>query len=299
MVWHVVWAGGQSNSVGTNSQTSGRPAWPTSDLVWMFGWGGRVKGKFAPASAPAHGEDDVGFSQTFANLLLPTLPDGHGVVIVNDGVGGAGFQDGRWDVPNGPLAQNAVAATTALAAGVKPQFHNGTCKLHATLWHQGEEDAADNHADHHASCCACLETDLGKLVDHFREVLPGATAGTPFIDGGMLPCWVDKVNGTSGVMEAIHALNTSRPCAGAADSRTFPDCFPGTHKPCGEPMHRSGVTGDVIHFNATQAIIVGHQHFRAHQHAIKLTTVVPSARTKACSNRGAALAPAVTQCGSV
>ena len=103
-----------------------------------------------------YGESNVGFSQTFANLLLPTLPDGHGVIIVNNGVGGTGFQDGRWDIPNGPLTQNAVAAMTALAAGVKPHFQNGTYKLHAMLWHQGEEDAADNHDNYHASYCTYL-----------------------------------------------------------------------------------------------------------------------------------------------
>ena len=298
VVWNVVWVGGQSNSVGSNSQTSGYPTWPTSDLIQMFDWGGKAKGKFAPASVPVYGESNVGFSQTFANLLLPTLPAGHGVIIVNNGVGGTGFHDGHWDVPNGPLTTNADAAMAALAAGVTKQFQNGTYKLHAMLWHQGEEDAADNHDNYHASYCTYLESDLGKLIDHFREGFPGGTAGTPFIDGGMLPYWVDKVNGTSGVMEAIYALNTSRPCTGTADSRIFPDYFPGTQKPCGEPGHRSGFSGDVIHFNATQATMMGHQYFRAYQQAIKLTTVVPSARTKACSNRGAALAPAVTQCGS-
>ena len=300
VVWHVVWVGGQSNAVGSNSQTSGYPTWPTSDLIQMFGWGGNSKGRFAPASVPVYGESNVGFSQTFANLLLPTLPDGHGVIIVNNGVGGTGFQDGDWDVPNGPLTQNAVAAMTALAAGVKPQFHNGTYKLHAMLWHQGEEDAADNHANYHASYCTYLETDLGKLVDHFREVFPGATAGTPFIDGGMLPYWVDKANGTEGVMSAIYGLNTSRPCTGTADSRIFPDFKPGTTIPNGEPEHRSGYSGDVIHFNATQATMMGHQYFRAYQQALKLTTVVPSARTKACSSdsHAASAPPAVAQCGS-
>ena len=73
--------------------------------------------------------------------------------------------------------------------------------------------------------------------------MKGATAGTPFMDGGMLPYWVDAVNGTEGVMSAIYALNTSRPCTGTADSRIFPDFFPGTKTPAGEPGHRSGITG--------------------------------------------------------
>ena len=33
-VWHVVWTGGQSNSVGTNSQTTGYPTWPTTTRMY-------------------------------------------------------------------------------------------------------------------------------------------------------------------------------------------------------------------------------------------------------------------------
>ena len=74
--WHVVWTGGQSNSVGTNSQHPGSyPAWPTTDRIQMFCWSGRgcTQNSFAPAAVPLYGESNVGFSQTFANLLLPTL----------------------------------------------------------------------------------------------------------------------------------------------------------------------------------------------------------------------------------
>jgi hypothetical protein len=42
---------------------------------------------------PLPGESNVAFSQTFANLLLQTLPDDHGVVLVNTGVGGTGFHE--------------------------------------------------------------------------------------------------------------------------------------------------------------------------------------------------------------
>lgn len=90
---------------------------------------------------------------------------------------------------------------------------------------------------------ADLLDDMAALVDHLRENFPGASPGTPFIDGGMLPYWVDAVNGTEGVMSAIYGLNTSRPCTGTADSRIFSDFFPGTKIPNGEPGHRSGITG--------------------------------------------------------
>ena len=96
-VWHVVWVGGQSNSVGTNSQTSGYPTWATTDKIQMFCWSGRgcEAGSFTPATVPMYNEVNVGFGQTFANLLLPTLPEGHGIVLLNTGVGGTGFVDKR------------------------------------------------------------------------------------------------------------------------------------------------------------------------------------------------------------
>lgn len=286
--WNIVWVGGQSNSVGTNSQTSGYPTWPTTESIRMFCFNGRgcTKGAFDAAKVPIYGESNVGFSQTYANLLLPTLPEGHGIVLVNTGVGGTGFSDGRWVVPDGPLTKNSIAAIDAIAAGVGPGGRlNGTYSFHSMLWHQGEEDAGDNRlppATHQASYCTYLETDLGALVDHFRTNFKGAAPGTPFMSGGMLPYWVDSVNGTEGVMSAIYAINTSRPCTGTADSRIFPDFKPGTQIPNGEPGHRSGITGDVIHFNASQAVEMGHQYFAAFTRAVALSNPVDSAKTKAC-----------------
>ena len=43
-----------------------------------------------------------------------------------------------------------------------------------------------------------------------------------------------------------------------------------------------GITGDVIHFNATQAVLMGHQYWGAYHRAMTLDTVVPSAQTAAC-----------------
>jgi hypothetical protein len=60
---------------------------------------------------------------------------------------------------------------------------------------------------------------MGALIDFLRANFKGASAGTPFMDGGMLPYWVDSVNGTDGVMSAIYGLNTSRLCTGTADSK--------------------------------------------------------------------------------
>jgi hypothetical protein len=106
---------------------------------------------------------------------------------------------------------NSLKQVDALAAAL-PTALGGNYSFDAMLWHQGEEDAGDNRDHYAASYCQYLETDLSALIDHFRTNMKGATAGTPFMDGGMLPYWVDAVNGTAGVMSAIYALNTSRPC---------------------------------------------------------------------------------------
>jgi hypothetical protein len=39
----------------------------------------------------------------------------------------------------------------------------------------------------------------------------------------------------------------------------------------------------VIHFNATQAVLMGREYFAAYQRAMGLTAVVPSAKTSACN----------------
>jgi len=91
MTWNIVWVGGQSNSVGTNSQKSGYPVWPQDPRIQMFCWNaqhGCTTGTFSEASYPVFGESNVGFSLTFANLLLQTLPVNQGVVLINTGVGG-------------------------------------------------------------------------------------------------------------------------------------------------------------------------------------------------------------------
>lgn len=298
-----MWVGGQSNSVGTNSQVPGQyPTWPANPLIQMFCAPGRlrsaaskgcVKGNFATATTPVYGESNVGFSLTFANLLLQTLPAGHGVVLVNTGVGGTGFHDGNWVAPDGPLALNSIAAVEALHAAL-PAGLGGFYSFHSILWHQGELDAGDNRGGFHAPYCQYLIQDLSPLVDLFRASFPGASPSTPFIDGGLLPYWEDAAANTSGVVAAISALNTSRACTATADSRVFADFLP-NGAPNGDPKYRSGASGDVIHFTATQAFFLGQQYFVAYQKALNLTTPVPSAETGACP--GAAVQPSVAACG--
>jgi hypothetical protein len=175
------------------------------------------------------------------------------------------------------------------------------------LWHQGEDDAGDNcfpykfyncknQSINHfkSSYCNYLQNDMGTLIDYFRANIPGASAGTPFIDGGLLPYWMDTTKGTDPVVDAIYALNTSRPCTGTADSRIFSDFKPDGTTPNGEPGACSGYSGKVIHFNATQATLMGHQYFAAYQRAVGVTTVVPSAKTQACG--GPASSDTATQC---
>jgi hypothetical protein len=83
--------------------------------------------------------------------------------------------------------------------------------------------------------------------------------------------------------------------------RIFLDFFPGTTTPCGEPGHRSGITGDVIHFNATQAVRMGYQYWDAYQSAMALTAVAPSAKTKACNASSSIALPeqVIAKCGTM
>lgn len=161
--WHVVWTGGQSNSVGTNSQKEGYPTWPTTARIQNFCSYGSCKGTFKPAAVPLYNELNVGFSQTFANLLLPTLPADHGIVLLNTGVGGTGFSDGDWVVPNGRLTVRAIAAVEALRANLTSAL-GGEYSFHTMLWHQGEEDAADNRDHFSASYCHCEVLDAPLIV---------------------------------------------------------------------------------------------------------------------------------------
>ena len=298
MTWHVVWVGGQSNAVGTNSDTTAHPVWPTTDSIQMFCWKaqhGCATGSFAPAQVPVYGESNVGFSLTYANLLLQSLPADSGVVLINTGVGGTGFQDGQWVVPDGPLAVQSVAAVTALHAAFPAAFPGSRYSFHSMLWHQGEEDAGDNRVGFQAPFCTYLVDDLSALVDFMRTSFPGASPTTPFIDGGLLPYWADVVNGTEGVSAAINALNSSRVCTGTADSRIFPDYLPdGT--PNGDPKYRSGASGDVIHFTATQQVFFGFQFWEAYMRAVVLTRAVPNAQTSACP--GSVIQAPVAFCGS-
>jgi hypothetical protein len=163
------------------------------------------------------------------------------------------------------------------------------------LWHQGEEDAGDNRVGCQAPFCTYLVDDLSALVDFMRASFPGASPTTPFIDGGLLPYWADVVNGTEGVSAAINALNSSRVCTGTADSRVFPDYLPdGT--PNGDPKYRSGASGDVIHFTATQQFLFGFQFWQAYTRAMALTRAVLNNQTSACP--GSVVQAPVAFCGS-
>jgi hypothetical protein len=298
--WHIVWTGGQSNSVGTNSQTTGYPVWPTTPRIQSYCWNaahGCATGTFAPSAVPLPGESNVGFSQTYANLLLQTLPDDHGVVLVNTGVGGTGFHAHEWNAPDGPLAVQSVKVVTALAANFSTGL-GGNYSFHSMLWHQGEQDAGDNGDKFHADYCTYLVDDLSALIDFLRAGFPGAGPSTPFIDGGLLPYWEDNVpGGIGGVPSALYALNTSRACTATADSRTFAADFkPDGKTPNGDPNYRSGVSGMVIHFDATQATRFGWEYFNALQRALALTTPVPSDETKNCA--GSVVQPSVPVCGA-
>jgi hypothetical protein len=57
--WRVVWVGGQSNSVGTNSDTATHPNWPLNSRIQQFVWRGERAGTFEPAAYPIFNEANV------------------------------------------------------------------------------------------------------------------------------------------------------------------------------------------------------------------------------------------------
>ena len=139
-------------------------------------------------------------------------------------------------------------------------------------------------------------TDLSNLIDFLRAGFPGATNSTPFVDGGLLPYWVENVpGGTGGVPAALAALNTSRACTATADNSAFAPFKPDGKTPNGDPNYRSGVSGMVIHYDATQNIFLGGQYWDAYLRATALTAVVPSQQTQNCA--GSAPQAPVAACG--
>jgi len=257
----------------------------------MYCWD-RKQPSFEPAQYPICNDANVGFSLTYANLLYQTLPPGHGVVIISTGVGGTGFHDHNWGAPNGTLLLRSVYNTQQLFQFL-PSSLGGSATLHSMLWHQGELDAGDNGAAYQATYCTYLMDDLSNMIDYVREKIPTASSATPFLDGGLLPFWEDKISGTSNVQRAIYSLNSSRACTGTADSRVFADLTP-DGRPNGDPNYRSGVSGLVIHFDATQAFFMGFQYWRAYLNSLQVTSVVSNSETLAC---GAPLQPTVPRCG--
>ena len=214
------------------------------------------------------------------NDSLKTIADPAGRVTALD------LHSGDWRIAHDPQPFNdSLAPMDAAAAG---QFR-------AVLWHQGEEDAGDNGDKYHADYCTYLVADVSALVTFLRAAFPGGSNSTPFVNGGLLPYWQDAVaGGTGGVPAAIAALNTSRACTATADSRVFADYKP-DGSPNGDPNARSGVSNDVIHFDATQNVFLGFEYWRAFLRATALTAPVPSAQTAGCP--GADVQTPVAACG--
>jgi hypothetical protein len=247
---------------------------------------GCVPGSFTQASVPIFNELNVGFGLTFANLLLATLHEDHGVLLVNTCEGETGFVTGEWSTlaaQPGPLVSRSVAAVESMVAALPAQLGGLKHTFEALLWHQGEADAGDNQQVpvYHAKYCTYIE-ELSALVDALRSRFPGASADTPFVNGGLLPYWVKHADGTKDVMRATYALNSSRAHTATADSRIFSETLGDGTTPNADCNFRSDFTDLPIHFNATQAVALGHSYWRAYQQAKKLRAAVSTDETNAC-----------------
>lgn len=277
--WLVFLVIGQSNARGTNSQTSGYPTFPTTPRIQMFcGTGsGCSANTFAPASVPLYNEMNVGFSQSFANTLLPSLAANQGIILVNGAVGGTGFSNGYWFTTNQGLTANAITMTNNLMASVAGAI-GGTPVFSGIFWQGGEADAGDNSFSD--TYCHYLNSDLTPMLTFLLGNINGATASTPIVTGGMLPYWVNvRVPAASSVQSALYAINTTMAHSATADSSILANYLPGG-VPNGDPDQLSGGSGDsgaVIHFNATEAVLMGQQYYKAYLVAKSLSSPVNAA----------------------
>ena len=131
----------------------------------------------------------------------------------------------------------------------------------------------------------CLRPPLTCSCVHFvavRTRFPGASADTPFVNGGLLPYWVEHAEKAEDVMFATYALNSSRAHTATADSRIFSETLEDGKTPNADLVFQSGISDIPIHFNATQAVALGHSYWRAYQQAVKLSKAVPNDETNAC-----------------
>ena len=208
----------------------------------------------------------IGFGRSFARSLLPSLPADDVVVLVPAGLSGTGFVDRIWTAYIGSGFKRAVErlkTTWQLLLSpnnTRGQQYNVTWS--GVLWHQGEADAGDNAANEYVNTSYHLHTNLIPLINALRNTstLPFTRTTLPFIVGQLLPSWLNNASHTErlGVGVAIGMVTQYVGYTGLADSYGL----------LGDPVFRSGASGQVIHFTGRSQRILGKRYYAAYRAAL-------------------------------
>ena len=130
------------------------------------------------------------------------------------------------------------------------------------LWHQGEHDAGDNAQGNIANTSYYLNHDITPMIHALRNAsfIPFSSPSLPVVVGQMLPSWVNNVSHPvrHGVEEALAMVTQYVAYTGYADSYGL----------LGDPVYRSGLDNEVIHFTARSQRILGKRYYVAYQAAL-------------------------------
>ena len=262
---HVVLIAGQSNSVGYNVDPF-TPEDASDPRILQLSCCSNGK-SLPPAQCylnvsadplmPCQGAH-VSFVMSFARALLPLLPPSDLIVVVPTGISGTGFADNVWTAYTGGGFRSSVAMLRRaweLVSSAPYTTYNR--KLEGVLWHQGEHDAGDNGQGNVANTTFYLQNDIGPLIAALRNTsyINFTSPTLPFVAGQMLPSWVDNSTHPvrQGVKLALALLTQYVPYTGFADSYGL----------LGDPVNRSGLDNEVIHFTARSQRILGRRYMAA------------------------------------
>ena len=269
---HIFLIAGQSNSVGFNSDPfTAEDA--VVDRIWQLQVCSNNGTSLPPAQTflnvsaeplePCAGAH-VSFARPFARALLSALPADDLVVLVPTGISGTGFFDKVWPAYTGSgfiRAVERLKVTWQLLHDEKRwQQYNITWS--GVLWHQGEHDAGDNAQGNIANTSYYLNHDIIPMIHALRNTsyIHFTHHTLPFIAAQMLPSWINNASHPvrHGVEVALAMVTQYVPYTGFADSYGL----------LGDPMYRSGLDNEIIHFTARSQRILGKRYFAAYQAAL-------------------------------
>ena len=296
---HIFLIAGQSNSVGFNSDPfTAEDA--IVDRIWQLqvcdnnGHSLPTDRSFLNVSSeplePCAGSH-VSFARSFARALLPSLRDKDVVFLVPTGLSGTGFFDNVWNAYTGSgfvRAVDRLRATWQLLHADK-QWQQYNISWSGVLWHQGEHDAGDNGQGNIANTSYYLNADILPMIAALRDTayINFSSPSLPFMAGQMLPSWAFNVSHPVrlGVTLALAELTQYVPYTGFADSFGL----------LGDPVYRSGLDNEVIHFTARSQRILGKRYSAAYQAALVNYPEVPptgsSSLLRRAHNRHGVLSP--------